>query len=371
MNSPMARRVIGLALPLWVLVSAAGGMILAIKAESPEWEAPANLRDTGLYSDFAARTIDTRNLPYSPQYPLWSDGASKRRWIYLPPGTSIDASDPDVWVFPAGTKVWKEFSFGGRPVETRLIEILESGEMRFASYAWNADGSDAVLAPAQGLKGVAEIQSGVRHDIPGVLDCQACHVNRRAEVLGFSALQLSPERDPNAPHAEPVAEGMINLEVLTQRKLIRSHPAQWKRHPPRLSAASSTARAALGYLHANCGNCHNPAGSLETLNLLLRCSVAANAVSEPALETAVNKRGRYRIPHLAAGETFLIRPGDPERSAVLYRMSSRNPFHQMPPLATKLTDTEAVQLVRLWIEVDLPKVRQPASQEKWRMPLSK
>jgi hypothetical protein len=74
---------------------------------------------------------------------------------------------------------------------------------------------------------------------------------------------------------------------------------------------------------------------------------------EPAVETAVNRQGRFRIPGLAPGETFLILPGKPERSAVLYRMSSRNPFYQMPPLATKLADAEAISLVRRWIEVDL------------------
>src|SRR5512136_3067556 len=61
---------------------------------------PDDLQSTGLYSDFSHKTIDPRNLSYSPQYPLWSDGAVKRRWIYLPPGTAIDASDPDIWLFP-------------------------------------------------------------------------------------------------------------------------------------------------------------------------------------------------------------------------------------------------------------------------------
>ena len=41
---------------------------------------------------------------------LWADYATKQRWILLPPGTKIDATDPNEWVFPVGTKVWKEFS---------------------------------------------------------------------------------------------------------------------------------------------------------------------------------------------------------------------------------------------------------------------
>lgn len=324
-------------------------------------QAPPDLGKTGLYSDYVAKTIDSRNLHYSPQYALWSDGASKRRWIYLPPGTSIDASNPDVWAFPVGTKVWKEFSFHGRKVETRLIEKTGAEEWRFAAYAWNGSESDAALVPQQGLRDVAEIQPGLRHDIPAVLDCKACHVNARTEILGFSALQLSSDRDPNAPHAEPFAPGMVNLEILIKRGLIRSYPPEWSERPLRIDAPSPTARAALGYLHANCGNCHNPSGSLDTLNLLLRHLVAVNASGEPALKTAVDKKGRFRIPGTAPGETFLIRPGDPEHSAVFYRMSSRNPLRQMPALGTKLADADAVSLVRRWIQEDLAKGEIPTA----------
>jgi hypothetical protein len=322
---------------------------------------PPNLGETGLYSNYALKTIDSRNLLYSPQYALWSDGASKRRWIYLPPGTSIDASDPDVWAFPVGTKVWKEFSFQGRKVETRLIEKIGAEEWRFASYIWNENESDAILAPFHGYRGVAEIQPGLRHDIPGMPDCKACHVNARTEILGFSALQLSSDRDPNAPHAEGFVPGMVNLEILIDRGLIRSYPPEWRNRPLRIDAARPTARAVLGYLHSNCGNCHNPSGSLDTLNLLLRHSVAPSAHDEFALKTAVDKKGRFQIPGTAPGETYLIRPGDPEHSSVVYRLSTRNPFRQMPALGTKLADANAVDLIRRWIQEDLVKREPPTA----------
>jgi hypothetical protein len=79
---------------------------------------PALLSQPGLYADIATQTVAEDHLPYAPQYPLWSDGATKRRWIYLPPGTAIDASDPDHWIFPIGTHLFKEFSLGTR-VESR------------------------------------------------------------------------------------------------------------------------------------------------------------------------------------------------------------------------------------------------------------
>ena len=44
---------------------------------------PLRLQDTGLYSDWQSKTVASRNLAYSPQYPLWSDGAGKTRWMKI------------------------------------------------------------------------------------------------------------------------------------------------------------------------------------------------------------------------------------------------------------------------------------------------
>ena len=52
---------------------------------------PQRLRDTGLYSDWAGKTVTAEAMRFSPQYPLWSDGAAKARWIQLPRGAWIDA----------------------------------------------------------------------------------------------------------------------------------------------------------------------------------------------------------------------------------------------------------------------------------------
>src|SRR5690242_17449896 len=45
--------------------------------------APQRLADTGLFAAGSTRDIAPGVLAFSPQYPLWSDGATKRRWIAL------------------------------------------------------------------------------------------------------------------------------------------------------------------------------------------------------------------------------------------------------------------------------------------------
>ena len=92
--------------------------------------APPAASETGLYA--ADGTIDPRNLPFAPQYPLWTDGAAKARWIRLPEARAIDVTDVDAWRFPAGTMLWKEFAFGGRKVETRMLWQPEPDAWVFA-----------------------------------------------------------------------------------------------------------------------------------------------------------------------------------------------------------------------------------------------
>src|SRR5262245_20803994 len=79
-----------------------------LESERPRW--PQALSETGLYRDIATRGLAAGVISYDVRYELWSDGAEKQRYLYLPPGTQIDSSDMDGWRFPIGTKVWKTFS---------------------------------------------------------------------------------------------------------------------------------------------------------------------------------------------------------------------------------------------------------------------
>lgn len=328
---------------LAALALAAGQPLQAGPGAAPRL--PERLSETGLYADVATREVAAGNLSYSPQYPLWTDGATKRRHVRLPEGTAIDASDPDAWVFPVGTKLWKEFAFGGRPVETRYIERGPDGRWVFATYVWAEDGSDALLAPERGLRGVAEVGPGLRHDVPGRSDCLACHEGQATPVLGFGALQLSPDRDPLAPHAE--AAGSVDLRVLVERGLLRGLPAHLLARPPRVAAATPEARAALGYLHGNCAMCHNPAGPLADLGLDLEQRLASPLADLTG--ALVEPTRLFQIPGAGPGGSLRLAPGDPEHSAIVARLGSRRPSAQMPPLGTKLVDEEAVRLVSRWI----------------------
>ena len=343
-----ARASLYAAVPALVLVLT---LPIITRGQSPPGWPPPTLRETGLYTDWATKTVAAGNLPFSPQYPLWSDGAAKSRWLRIPKGRFIDGSDPDVWKFPVGTKLWKEFTFGTR-AETRFMEHTRAG-WQFATYVWNEDESEAVLAPEGGIKQSVPIRDGIRHAIPSRVDCRVCHEAGPVRVLGVTALQLSPERDPSAPHAEPLPPGALDLKMLAARGLVRGLPARVTATPPRIVAATPTGRAALGYLHGNCGGCHTGAGELRSLAFALNYTLnRADGDAPPALLTSLGQPSRFKMP-TAADVVERVCAGQPEKSVLVARMASRHPLVQMPPLGTRLVDEEAVSLIRRWIAEDL------------------
>lgn len=311
------------------------------KSQAAGQRPPQRLEGTGLYSDFATLVVDANHITFSPQYPLWTDGAAKRRWISVPASAVIDGSDAEAWLFPIGTRVWKEFSFSGRRVETRFMERGPDG-WTYAAYAWREDGRDAVLVSERGRRNAYPLGAGRSHTIPGANDCKACHQGGRAEVLGFSALQLSPDRDPGALHADA---GLLDIEDLIEKGLLVGVPQERRR--PRIEATSAAERTALGYLHGNCGHCHNDHGSLKNIGLSLRH--VSGAVVPRALENTIDQPVRKLAPGQSPDAILRVEPRHPERSGLVERIGSRYPALQMPPLGTELVDEEAVALIRRWV----------------------
>jgi hypothetical protein len=308
---------------------------------------PQTLQGTGLYSDVATLRVDPKHLAFSPQYPLWSDGATKRRWISLPPGTTVDGSDPDAWIFPVGTRLWKEFSFNGQRVETRYLERQADGRWLYAAYAWSADGREAQLVSERGKRNAYPLEAGRSHTIPGINDCKVCHQGSRTEVLGFSALQLSAERDPGAPHAELRPDPGVDLQSLIDQGIVVRVPKALQESPPRIMARSDTERAALGYMHGNCGHCHNDQGPLTNVGLFLRQGF--QGMTRAAIASTVGHVVKKPAPGQTEDAVLRVDAGRPERSGLMQRVASRSPALQMPPLGTELIDEEAVAVLRRWI----------------------
>ncbi len=285
----------------------------------PQW-----LSETGLYDDIATDSVAPEMRAYSPRFPLWSDGAEKRRWLYLPPGKTIDSSDMDGWIYPVGTKAFKEFTIDGKRVETRMLHKFDATRWEMVAYAWNDAQTDAKATP----HGIVDAL-GTAHDIPGKQDCGLCHAGMKDRMLGVSAVQLEGA-SPGVALADLVAEGRL------------SDPPP----SPLTLPGDATAQLALGTLHANCGSCHNPNSSLSLdLDLWLRTGSLGSVAATPTYTSTVGIAPTIPI----AGVTARIAPGDPAASAVHARMAVRGDPLAMPPLASELVDDQGLAAVDSWI----------------------
>jgi len=297
---------------------------------------PTALSETGLYTDIATKEIHPAMAPFRPQYELWSDGADKTRWAYIPECSTIDTTDMNDWRFPVGTRFFKEFQVDGKRIETRMIERIGPGprDFAYASYLWNDTETQATRVSPEGLTNA----KGTQHDIPSKSACLRCHGSyalgggRPSRALGFSALQLSHDD-----------EGM-NLGKLIDNERLSAPPTGHFSIP-----GDATTQAALGYLHANCGNCHNDTtDGLPQADLWLWVDVQTDQPEETQtwLSAVDQDTQIFRDQHVGAR----IAPGNPEMSAITYRMKARGNNAQMPPLATEHVDEEGLAAVTAWIE---------------------
>jgi hypothetical protein len=298
----------------------------------------------GLYKDAYCQVLSDGIERFTPRYPLWSDGAKKDRFIYLPAGTRIDTSNPDRFSFPVGTRLYKTFAAGDLRVETRVLSKVSSGvgfdRWSVLSYAWSADQHSVSAAPSGGVTNA--LGSGL--DIPSQANCKSCHNMTGADaVIGFNALQLNHD-DGGLALADLLLRGsLVNGSSGTPANVSLSNA---------VFPGNAQARAALGYLHGNCGHCHG--GPTPRAEQRLWSVLGMTDLQDaPIMESAVCQclqlwRGRQND----AGSFYTLRvsPGRAELSGIIGRMSSRIRGEQMPPVGTNHIDPTGLATVRAWID---------------------
>lgn len=295
-----------------------------LDASVPPVSGPDKLSATGMFTDIANKVLSPDLIAYAPRYELWSDGATKARYLLLPANTKIDTTSMDGWVFPVGTKAFKEFRVGGTLVETRMLWKKPEGWFEMG-FLWNADGSDALAAP-NGVKGAL----GTTHDVPSQTDCNNCHMNVTDVLIGVSAIQLSNG-------------GTGMLSKLSAQGRLTVQPSGEFEVP-----GTGVVKDALAYLHANCGHCHNDTSKLNQqtpLHLDVE-SVDVSVQESGAYTTAINLVMKHVMP---PDITLAIVPGNPDRSGLWLRMQHRHDGWEMPPLATNQVDPAGVDLIKTWI----------------------
>lgn len=313
---------------------------------STQMNFPGLLSQTNLFQDLSSLTPAAGVILYDVTVPLWSDGLEKRRWIRLPPGTSIQTNE-DAWRFPAGTLLIKHFQQGtgeefqrpGDPVETRVLVVRENGTVAGATYLWNDDATDATLQLDRAELGLFT-DTERAYLLPGHLDCRYCH-HRERPVLGFTAEQLN-------------RIVLHNQQLVTQLEWLREQGVfeassvadilqESKRLVPLDDESESAEQRSRSYLHANCSYCHHTNG-IEAVKMSLNLFVEdenSDLVGTPA------KFHYHQIDRDFAGQ--LISPGRPENSAIYRRLKTTDRRYSMPYLGRTRPDEAALKVLEEWI----------------------
>jgi mono/diheme cytochrome c family protein len=318
---------------------------------------------------------------YEVSSPLWSDGAGKERWAFIPPGQKIrikdcrrqpaacqdpelgtggTAWDPGHFELPVGSVLVKHFSIGARRIETRLITRLADAWGTY-SYRWNDDQSDAVvIGPDEGAvsaefpnptlnpandPAVTRAPAGRQvWTYPGRGDCLRCHTDEAGFQLGLDLLQL------DAVITYPDGTARNQIDHWQQQGLFEAPPARPlpPALPPPAGAGGSLEQRARSYLHANCAGCHRPGGKFPLMDLRWTTPLARTQTCDVAPD-----KGDLGVP----GARRLV-PGAPDRSLLSLRMRTLAERFRMPQLGTAVVDLQGAQVVDAWI-ASLPPVCPP------------
>lgn len=292
-----------------------------------------NLSEFGFFADVSAQVPNGNVIPYRLNTPLYSDGAEKLRFLYLPPGTDAAAQGEGLLSLPVGSALIKTFAFGEgdqrRLIETRVLLHRADGWTALP-YLWNDEQTEAVLAVAGARIAVTTPQGQeISYRVPNKNQCKECHaLNGKVVPIGPKARNLSHEwlgAMAAAGRLDNVPDGAAQLPLWEARE------------------NSSAEAAARAYLDVNCAHCHQPGAMASNSGLDLRWQQHDSQALGIGKRPVAAGRG-------SGGYLFDIVPGNPKESILMYRMNHLDPGVAMPELGKSTVDRDGVAAVERWIE---------------------
>ena len=314
-------------------VSLGDGVIYKLVPAGPPTTSnfPMTISATGCFSPDANAQPSASLFAYDVNMALWSDGATKRRWIQLPPGGLIHVDADGDWDLPVGTVLIKEFSVGGKRIETRLFVHHDDGDWGGYSYEWADDQSDATLLPASKTK---DLGNGMTWYFPSRNDCLRCHTQAAGRSLGPETAQLNRDAPGGGGNQLDLlsAMGVFDAPLPSPASALPALP-----HIDDMNAPVD--QRARAYLHANCSFCHRMNGTAQVppdwrYGLTLMQTGACNATPADG-----------DLGHTGAK---VITPGNPDLSVVSLRIKSTDAY-RMPPLASHVVDPAGTGVIDAWI----------------------
>lgn len=301
---------------------------------------PDLLSKTGCFDAADPKTPLPALVPYAPSAELYSDNATKRRWLAMPDSKTIAIGADGDFDFPTGSVLIKEFSVAGQRIETRFF-VRQEADGRWAGYTyqWREDQTDAALVASAGA--TYAFASGQTWSFPTRAQCHQCHTRVAGSTLGLEIGQLNHE----LTYAS-TGRTANQLFTLASIGLLDALPGEVTTLP-RLAAIGDLSRTvderARAYLHANCASCHRPEGPTFTpLDLRFQTSFKDMGICD-ALPTIDDLAG------LIPANPRIFAPGEAQRSVLYWRLQTTDPSIRMPPVGRSLSHVGGVALLSDWI----------------------
>ena len=228
----------------------------------------ANLSEYHFFVGNIANQIPSLNvIPYEPASSLFTDYASKKRFIWMPTGVKATyVADNKTLDFPVGTVLIKTFYYTTiqpgnltKMIETRVMVKKNEGWI-FYEYLWNDTQTDAILVTgADFVNGSSKTITftkpnneviTVDYRIPSDAECFACHkINEIATPIGVKPQNLN--------HNFTFGDGNMNqLQKLVNQGYLESFPSSIVSTVDYHDTSQPLALRARSYLDINCAHCH-------------------------------------------------------------------------------------------------------------------
>jgi uncharacterized repeat protein (TIGR03806 family) len=291
-------------------------------------------------------------IPYAPASSLFTDYASKKRFIWMPANVRATyIADNKPLNFPVGTVLIKSFYYTTiqpgnttKIIETRLM-ILKSDGWKFYEYLWNEEQTEANLVSGADFTNGSSQTITFRkpnneiittdYRIPSDAECFACHkVNEQATPIGVKPQNL------NTDYLYPRGNKNQLLNLL-QQGYLESYPSNIVSTVDYHDTTKSLDLRLRSYVDINCAHCHQDRGRCDYRALRFAFSETTNPTN-----LGICVIGAEEIsPTLQK----LITPGNFDKSIVHYRLNSIDESERMPLLGRTIVHDEGVELLEQWI----------------------
>jgi len=287
-------------------------------------------------------------IPYDVITPLFADYSHKFRFIWMPEGAQASYNtDHNILDFQDGTVFIKTFYFdnvqpeGNRRVIESRIEFMRNGQWEFAEYVWNDDQTEAFLDLSGSFTEVSFLDDNselrdINWRIPSEAECLTCHKSDDA-ALPIGPKPQNLNRDYNYP------EGVRNqlLKFIEVGYLEPDIPAQIETVVPWDDPSYSLQDRVRAYLDMNCAHCHRDNSHCDYRPIRL----AWNETEDPENMGICVEPNNQNLP----GQTHIISPGSPNRSALYYRINSTDQAVMMPLMGRSVIHEEGRDLILEYI----------------------